>query len=60
MGRKVHLAGAIGLDVGLDQLLPQATEVIGVIEETVSRLKVGEPVAIGLHGELEGLEAVVL
>lgn len=57
---KVNLARAIRLNVGLDELLPQAADVIAIVEEVVLRLRIGEPVAVGLHGELESLETVVL
>lgn len=62
MGGQVNLAGTVRLDVGLDELLPQATDVIGIVSKgvLVAGVHVCESVAVGLHSELEGLEAVVL
>lgn len=57
---EIDFARAIRLNVGLNELLPQGTDVIAIIEKIGLRLRVGQSVAVCLHGELEGLETVVL
>lgn len=57
---KIDFARAVRLNVGLHQFLPQAADVITIVLEALLGLAVCKSVALGFHGEFEGLEAMVL
>lgn len=52
MGRKIDLSDAIGLNIGMNELLPQFTDVIDLITCLLMHdLGVGLSISLGFHGE---------